>query len=318
MNAGEAELLVVTYHYLSAGTFPGKGVHAFGPERFREQVERLAGSSRFLSLEELEDNRRPPLGSARRYVLLTFDDGLAEQFEVAWPLLKVLGIPAVFFPCTSFLRQGNLLHVHRLHALRGAMADPDLTALFLELAENRGFEESARAIRSGECLAAPYPYDAPPGRALKSLFNYSLPLEEREALSALAFEKVFGEEAPWARRLYMTPSMLRELGRNGCIGTHTHAHRPLARLPVERIRQEILESLDILEETAGIRPLALSYPYGNALAVSPEVVEIAAECGLSWGFTTERKTNPPKADRLRLARLDAEDLPPGKRPIFSL
>ncbi|NLI96051.1 MAG: polysaccharide deacetylase family protein [Synergistaceae bacterium] len=318
MNAGEAELLVVTYHYLSAAAFPGKGVHAFGPERFREQVERLAQGSRFLSLEELEENRRPPLGSARRYVLLTFDDGLAEQFEVAWPILEGMGIPGAFFPCTSPLQTGKLLHVHRLHALRGAMADPDLSALFLELAENRGFEESARAILSGECLAAPYPYDTPQGRFLKSLFNYTLPLEEREALSALAFERVFGEEAPWAERLYMTPAMIRELARNGCLGTHTHAHRPLSRLDRESIRQEICESLDILEKTAGVRPRSLSYPYGNCLSVSPEVFEVAEACGLRCGFTTERRANFPGTDRLQLARFDAEDLPPGKRPIASL
>ncbi len=312
------EILVVTYHFLSGEVFPGEGVHPLGPERFREQVERLARSSCFLSLEDLGDGKRPPLGTARRYVLLTFDDGLAEQFGIAWPILEGMGIPGAFFPCTFPLQTGKLLHVHRLHALRSAMADPDLLAFFLELAESLGFEESARAILSREGTAAPYPYDAPEARALKSLFNYTLPLAEREALSALAFERVWGDEAAWAERLYMVPGMMRELARNGCLGTHTHAHRPLSRLPLEGIRQEIRESLDLLEKTAGIRPRSVSYPYGNSLAVSTEVIGAAAECGMRCGFTTERKLNFTGTDPLRLARFDAEDLPPGKRPIVSL
>jgi len=318
LNPGEPEILVVTYHFLSGGDFPGGGIHPFGVERFREQVELLGRTSRFLSLEDLAGGELPGLKGASRYALLTFDDGLSEQFGIAWPILEALGIPGAFFPCTAPLETGKLLHVHRMHALRSALADPDLLALCGELARELGFEESARAIEAGNLPEAPYPYDAPETRRLKSLFNYTLPLAEREALSAMAFCRVLGEESAWAGRLYMTPGMIRELGQKGCLGTHTHSHRPLSRLDREGIRQEIRESLDILEKTAGVRPRTVSYPYGNSLAVSPEVFEIAAGCGLRCGFTTERRANLPGTDRLQLARFDAEDLPRGKRPIVSL
>lgn len=318
MNPKEPEILVVTYHFLSGGDFPALGIHPFGAGRFREQVELLGRTSRFLSLEDLEGTNLPGLGGSARYALLAFDDGLAEQFEVAWPILEAMGIPGAFFPCTAPLQTGKLLHVHRLHALRGSMDDRDLLALFGSLARSLGFDESAKAIKDGNLPEAPYPYDAPEARALKSLFNYTLPLEEREILSGLAFSRVYGDEAPWAERLYMTPAMIRELARNGCLGTHTHAHRPLSRLDREKIRQEIGESLDILEKTAGVRPRSVSYPYGNSLSVSPEVFEVSAACGLRCGFTTERRANLTGTDRLQLARFDAEDLPPGKRPITSL
>jgi len=314
----EPEILVVTYHFLSGGDFLGGRIDPFGAERFREQLERLGRTCRFLSLEDLEGTSLPGLGGYARYALLTFDDGLSEQFEIAWPILEGMGMPGAFFPCTSPLQTGKLLHVHRLHALRGAIGDRDLLALFLELAGSLEFEESIRAIESRDLPEAPYPYDAPEARALKSLFNYMLPLAERETLSDLAFRRIYGDEAPWAERLYMTPAMIRELARNGCLGTHTHAHRPLSRLDRESIRQEICESLDILEKTAGVRPRSLSYPYGNCLSVSPEVFEVAEACGLRCGFTTERRANFPGTDRLQLARFDAEDLPPGKRPIASL
>jgi peptidoglycan/xylan/chitin deacetylase (PgdA/CDA1 family) len=318
LNPGGPEILVVTYHSLTGADFPGGGGHPFGVERFREQVELLGRTSRFLSLEDLEGTGLPGLGGSARYALLAFDDGLAEQFEVAWPILEGMGIPGAFFPCTAPLQTRKLLHVHRLHALRGVMGDAELLALFGSLARSLGFDESARAIKDGSLPEAPYPYDTPGARALKSLLNYSLPQAEREALSESAFSQVCGEEAPWAERLYMTPEMIRELARNGCLGTHTHTHRPLSRLDREGIRQEIRESLDILEKTSGVRPRSVSYPYGNSLAVSPEVFGTAADCGLRCGFTTERRANLPGADRLQLARFDAEDLPPGKRPIVSL
>lgn len=318
MNPRPPEILAVTYHYLTGAVFPGPGVHPFGPERFRAQVEELSRTCRFLSLADLEAGNLPKLGGAARYALLTFDDGLAEQFEVAMPVLGALGIPGAFFPCTASLGTGRLLHVHRIHALRSAMPDPELLLLFLDLAGRLELEESVRAISRGGGAAAPYPYDSPGARVLKSLFNYELPMEEREALSEAAFAEVYGPEVPWAKRLYMSPASVRKLSQAGFLGTHTHAHRPLSRLSPEAIRQEIRESLDILEKTAGTRPRSVSYPYGNSLAVSAEVFEAAAECGMECGFTTERKTNIHGADRLRLARFDAEDLPPGKRPIASL
>ena len=53
MSAHPPEILAVTYHYLAGTVFPGPGVHPFGPERFRAQVELLARSCRFLALEDL-------------------------------------------------------------------------------------------------------------------------------------------------------------------------------------------------------------------------------------------------------------------------
>lgn len=318
MSSHPPEILAVTYHYLTGTVFPGPGVHPFGPERFRAQVELLARSCRFLGLEDLEAETLPPLGGASRYALLTFDDGLAEQFEEAFPVLSAMGVPAAFFPCTATLGTGKILHVHRIHALRSAMPDAELLPLFLDLAGRLQFEESAGAILRGSGAAAPYPYDSAEARALKSLFNYDLPLQEREALSAAAFEEVFGAEAPWAERLYMTPAAVRKLAEAGSLGTHTHAHRPLGRLDPGGIKGEIAESLDILEKTTGRRPSAVSYPYGNALSVSPKVFGIAEECGLKTGFTTERAPGRADTPRRAFPRYDAEDLPLGKRPIVDL
>lgn len=318
MSAHTPEVLAVTYHYLTGTVFPGLGVHPFGPERFRAQVDLLARTCRFLALEDFEAETLPPLGGASRYAILTLDDGLAEQFEEAFPVLSAMGIPGAFFPCTATLGTGKILHAHRIHALRSAMPDAELLPLFLDLAGRLQFEESAGAILRGSGAAAPYPYDSAEARALKSLFNYDLPLEEREALSAAAFEEVYGTEAPWAERLYMGPAALRKLAEAGFLGTHTHAHRPLSRLDPARIRGEIDESLDILEKTTGRRPSAVSYPYGNPLSVSGEVFEIAAECGLKTGFTTERAPGDAGTPRLAFPRYDAEDLPLGKQPIVDL
>ncbi|HQO82995.1 MAG TPA: polysaccharide deacetylase family protein [Synergistales bacterium] len=318
MITTEPEILAVTYHYLSGAMFPGPGVLPFGPERFIAQVEFLARSSHFLSLEDLSSEVLPDPGGHRRYTLLTFDDGLADQFEVAWPILRSRGIPGAFFPCTAPLKTGKLLHVHRMHALRSAMPDKDLLALLGELSIKAGFEESSRVIGGKNFTEAPYPYDTPEARTIKSLLNYTLPISEREALSEMAFRQILGEEAPWAKKLYMGPEMLCELSSRGCLGTHTHLHRPLSRLDREGVRWEIVESLDIIEKTTGRRPDSLSYPYGNHLAVSGEVFEVASECGLKSGFTTERRHGRIHSDRLSLPRFDAEDIPLGKRPVIDL
>jgi hypothetical protein len=49
---------------------------------------------------------------------ITFDDGYADNFEVAWPILAHYGIPATFFIATAFLDGGRMWNDEVIEAFR--------------------------------------------------------------------------------------------------------------------------------------------------------------------------------------------------------
>src|ERR671927_427381 len=69
----------------------------------------------------------PPLREGAGVV--TFDEGLPFQLELALPVLDRLGVPAIFFVAGKPLAEGRALYVHEVHALRERVSDAELLAL---------------------------------------------------------------------------------------------------------------------------------------------------------------------------------------------
>ena len=87
---------VLAYHLVGAGTGSPVDVPA---ERFREQLDRLAGTRRVIPLERALE--RLARGDADEHSLvLTFDDAFLNFYEVAWPLLAERRLPfTLYVPC---------------------------------------------------------------------------------------------------------------------------------------------------------------------------------------------------------------------------
>src|SRR4051794_598190 len=74
------------------------------PERFREQLAGLLGRGfRFWPLRQVLDHHARGLEVPPRIVVVTFDDGFANVYTRAWPILRELQVPATVFVCTAFL-----------------------------------------------------------------------------------------------------------------------------------------------------------------------------------------------------------------------
>jgi len=64
---------------------------------FRQQMEMLAREYRPVSLDDVSDFARDEKDLPSRAVVVTFDDGYADNLEVAAPILNRLGIPSVVY-----------------------------------------------------------------------------------------------------------------------------------------------------------------------------------------------------------------------------
>ncbi len=118
-------LIVSNYHYIREDfktDFPS--IYGFTPNQFRAQLEELGKAGSFISQEQLLNFRDKKFD--KNYILITFDDGLKDQYELAKPILDEMGIPSIFFIYTSNFSERKVSLVHKIHLVRSRLSSADI------------------------------------------------------------------------------------------------------------------------------------------------------------------------------------------------
>ncbi|MBW2460953.1 MAG: polysaccharide deacetylase family protein, partial [Deltaproteobacteria bacterium] len=274
-------LIAINYHYVRP-TYdaPHPGIHGITPSELGEQLNVLSALGAFVSAKELSEAVRgegPGLPAVS--FLVTFDDGLREQYEHALPVLDAREVPALFFVNTAPIANRTLSRVHKIHLLR---SETEPTRFAAELSEAaRGAGASLPDLPTAELATSQYRYDDVDVARLKYLLNFSLPGPFRDLLVDGMFAARFGAQEPaLSEDLYMTRAQIAELGQREAIGSHGHEHVPLESIDTSGAQRLIDEASELLEAWAGYRPYAFSHPYGSA----PRRVDALLErAGFSYG-----------------------------------
>lgn len=228
-----------------------------------------------------------------RALAITFDDGYADNHDVALPILRRLGLCATFFVATAYLDGGTMWNDRVIEAVRrhrGAALDMDALGLRLPL-DSTAARRTAIATILGRIKYEPF--------------------ARREAL-ADAVARAAGGAPPVD--LMMTSAQVRALAQAGMqIGAHTHHHPILAGLPAADAAREIAESRDRLQEIAG-RPVRLfAYPNGRpGTDYSPANVQQVRSLGFVAACTTAHGAAGPGTDLFQLPRFTPWDRAPWK------
>lgn len=302
-------LLIVNYHYIvRERQHEPRAVFPVTVAELEAQVDELARSFELVTRDAVVAAVTAGAPLPDRACLLTFDDGLREQVELALPVLEHRGVSALFFVCGVPLAERRVLYVHKVHLLRELMDDVELlAALGLDPDAGAAGVEAARAM---------YRYDTPGAAMVKYLLNVVLGPIASGPVDAL-FAKWF-DEAEVCDRLYASRGDIAELEARASLGAHAYTHRPLAVLDRAELRRDLDRGAEVLEAIAGRRPRVLSYPYGTEAAVDAVVAQEAAAAGFVVGMTLERALNATLEEPLLLARLDTNDAPGGRAPLFSI
>lgn len=272
-------LLAVTYHYVAeeAPETP-RAIFPVTTAQLERQLTDVGRSFEFVSRDDLLRAIDGEAALPERACLVTFDDGLRCQVELALPVLDRLGVPGLFFVPGLPLAEGLVLDVHKVHRIREALADEEILATL--------------GAEAPEVPPGKHVYDDPLAAGVKELLAVRSS-EELDALLARA-----GANA--ALDLYMTAEHLGELEGRGMLGAHGYSHGR---------DDDFARGADVLEGLTGSRPRTMSYPYGRPV---PGAEAFAA------AFTTERKLNADLAEPLLLGRFDTNDLPGGRSPLPGL
>lgn len=311
-------LIAVTFHYVrSSFDHPYPGIHGITPRQLEDQLSLLSRAGEFVSASQMLNAIREAVPLPERAIVVTFDDGLREQYETAWPVLRRMGIPAIFFVNTAPIVHTTISSVHKIHMIRAHFDPRQVLALLHQKARDLDIAMDMH-IDDAKVLSQ-YKYDELDTARLKYLLNFILAPADRDRVVEACFQEVFPDsETRISRDLYMDVSQIADLAACGCIGTHAHEHLPLGVLPAEEAHNQIHVAATYLKRWTGEVPVALSYPYGSFEACSLEVGNLAGESGIEFAFTMERAMNTDLQHPMFLSRFSNSDLPGGNAPTCGI
>lgn len=205
---------------------------------------------------------------------ITFDDGYADNYDVALPILKKYSLPATFFVATKFLDGQMMWNDSVIESIRRACKG----TLSLEKAGLEKYQISDLASRQD---------------AIHKIINSIkyLPLSERADKVALINEAV---ESSDEIQLMMSRDQVARLSESGMIvGGHTVTHPILSQLSYDEAVREIDDGKKDLEEITGKNIEFFAYPNGKpGTDYREEHSEIVKELGFKaavstkWGVST--------------------------------
>ena len=233
----------------------------------------------------------------RRALSITFDDGYADNHDIALPILQRHGLHATFFVATGFLNGGRMWNDTVVEAVRSSpLSSLDLGSLGLQ-----GVTRLSIASLAEKQSAI---------RQLLSAVKYLDPAHRLAVVNELA--RVSIAELP--DDLMMTSAQVVGLHAAGMtIGGHTVNHPILAVLSDADARREIAVGRDTLQDTIQAPVTAFAYPNGRPSEdYSPRTVELVRELGFELAVATSWGAARVNADHYQLPRFTPWDRSRGR------
>ena len=231
-------------------------------------------------------------GLPARAACITFDDGYADNEQLALPILKRLGLPATFFVSTGFSDGGIMFNDGVIEAVRRAPAGThDLSRLGLG---SHTLDDGASRRAAIDTLLSDVKYR---------------PVGERIALVE-HIAGVMRSELP--RNLMMRPAQIKRLHDEGMeIGGHTVNHPILTVLDERHARAEIVGGKHRLEEITGAPVTLFAYPNGKpGRDYGPQHVKLVKEAGFTAAVSTVSGVARRGSDLFQLPRFGPWDRNP--------
>ncbi|WP_297921917.1 polysaccharide deacetylase family protein [Metallibacterium sp.] len=264
------------------------------PDCFREQMRLLRRHFHPVALGEVAAAFREGRALPPNAVAVTFDDGYDDNYRLAYPILREVGVPATFFVSTGHVDSGRpfaydwLVHM----VLTTSASDVDLPEF--------GARELLPASREGRHVFA------------MRLLDHVKTLDDSAQSALIArLERTWAMPRGEVRHPDCQPvswTQLREMRAAGFeIGSHGVDHRMLSKLPQTDLENELNESKAVLERALGGPADLMAYPVGGDRAFDGRVIAATNAAGYALACTYICGVNrDPAGNRYTLRRLPVE------------
>ena len=252
---------------------------------FEQQIDWIARRFRITTLDEIGSRLESGEPLDERLAAITFDDGYADLYENAFPILRRKGLPSAVFVVTDLIGRKKLQSCDRLYLLLSRALDHPGGIDWL--CDRAGHHALNAALQAKLAL-----FPRNPVRATRLLLK-ELP---QEALGSVldALEDRFpmpGDCLDSHRALDW--DMLEEMHAAGVtVGSHTRTHPLLTLEEPARVREEVEGSRRLIQQWLGPKIDHFAYPDGRFNA---PVVAAVKKSGyrFAYGVCQHRAASDP-------------------------
>jgi len=286
---------------------------AVSPSNFEQQLQVLQHSFKISSVTDIASNLQK--GRLKnKTIVLTFDDGYRDNFQIAAPLLEKYNIPVTFFITNNF-GEGKIYWWDRLAnlILRTPVLPTDFNIPIGEEIINYSIGKECVLNEHLEQLHCKWVVPgAPPTK--RSVLYYKLwqvmqPLPPDEIEHILQLIKNWTgktEEITLPHTSLITEEQLKKLANHQLIdiGIHTANHVALSHYSSQVQETEILENKKRLEAILNKQIAIIAYPYGEYNNTTLETVD---RVGLKAGLTVEYNAVSNTSNPFTLGRFQVKN-----------
>lgn len=240
----------------------------FGPDakRFRQEMEWLKKETRILSEQELIETVYQKKKVKGICSLVTFDDGYRDNFDIAYPILRDLNIPAIFFIPTHPVSSREL-------------GWWDIVAYFIKNTKTNKFIFQNIEYNTSDKKQL--------YKTIISQLKTSSPSAIKEILHQLSesLNVAFPAVSIQSEEL-MTWEQIKILSDNGMsIGSHSHDHSILSQQDADTLAAQLAISITILENKLDKKINSIAYPVGGYQHFNNETKSVSKDLGFKLGFS---------------------------------
>ena len=298
-----SNFVALCYHYIRKDTndpFPrllGTKINDFS-----NHVEMLKKQFTILSLEKIYSmyyNQNKELKNETG-LIITFDDGLSDQFEAA-KILSENNISGIFFIPTSIIKEklpANPIILHYAIAIHGVEKFIDeLKKVFYNIVienENKIPQFDIKKDNVWKIIDE-----------IKNLLYYKIKPDETRKILLEIYKKLIVKNNVTIEDMHLTKIQIKkllEMGHN--IGTHSHTHISVANSELSKLQlnKELIEPKLILESEFNTNVISMSYPFGESKDCLSAQNLIQKTDSYELAFTVENKLNTKSTSPLEIGR----------------
>jgi peptidoglycan/xylan/chitin deacetylase (PgdA/CDA1 family) len=274
---GQPELLLLMYHRILPANDPRAQTEEPGmmvtPETFRLHMSLIKPLFEVMHLSQWLALKNSGDKLPKRACIITFDDGWADNYEFAYPILKELGIPATIFLVSDMIGTNHHFWPERLGDLVTAISrQPEvwtdnclnwITALPVSYRFDKNNAVAPTQEQLSEIIAA-----------TKSLSDDEIHHRLDSIIDTL--KDTLKHPASSQQTALLSWQQVEIMCRTGLIeiGSHTCNH---IRLTEEKspddLKHEIVDSKHNIEKRTGLKVKSFCYPNGDYSAAARQLVE---------------------------------------------
>jgi peptidoglycan/xylan/chitin deacetylase (PgdA/CDA1 family) len=267
---------VLAYHRvfsLPDSDYPfSSGTISASPEEFDRQMKFVSKNFHVINFKILSDLILSGEEVPNNLLIITFDDGYADNYELAFSTLQKYNLTATIFLTTSNIDSGEIFWYDKLHYILRKTSQKMVTfdsgkyTIKIEDMSRHKAIESANKIFNSV--------------SNKDRLRFFQQLEEQSEVTILHNHLKLANPLNWHK--------IKEMSKYGIeFGSHTISHPYLSNMSNDEIMYELVTSKKSIQEKLGIEVKSISYPFGS---YNKEVMECAKISGYQFGIAYEHNT----------------------------